>query len=42
MQEIVRSAVTEYIDRHSKAELLERVLEAELPRYGDALRRLGE
>lgn len=42
MQEIVRSAVLEYVERHSKADLLREVLNEELPRYGDALRRLGE
>lgn len=42
MQEIVRSAVLEYIDRRSKADRLEEVLDTELPRYADALRRLGE
>lgn len=42
MQEIVRSAVLEYVERHSKADLLREVLDDELPRYGDALRRLGE
>lgn len=42
MQEIVRSAVLEYIDRHSKTDLLDQILDAELPRYADALSRLGE
>lgn len=42
MQEIVRTAVLEYIDRHAKADLLDQVLDVELPRYSDALRRLGE
>lgn len=42
MQEIVRIAVLEYIDRHSKTDMLDRILDAELPRYDDALRRLGE
>jgi predicted transcriptional regulator len=42
MQEIVRIAVLEYVERHSKADLLREVLDDELPRYGDALRRLGE
>ena len=42
MQEIVRTAVLEYVERHSKADLLREVLDEELPRYGDALRRLGE
>jgi predicted transcriptional regulator len=42
MQEIVRIAVLEYIDRHAKADLLTAVLDDQLPRYEDALRRLGE
>jgi predicted transcriptional regulator len=42
MQEVVRVAVLEYIDRHSKSDLLEEILDTELPRYADALRRLGE
>jgi hypothetical protein len=42
MQEIVRIAVMEYVERHSKADLLREVLDAELPRYDEALRRLGE
>ena len=42
MQDIVRIAVLEYIDRHSKTDLLNAVLDDQLPRYEDALRRLGE
>jgi predicted transcriptional regulator len=42
MQEVAREAVREYIERTSKRELLDRVLDAELPRYAEALRRLGE
>lgn len=42
MQEIARAAVREYIDNHSRADLLDRVLDLELPRYAEALRRLGE
>ncbi|HEY9349600.1 MAG TPA: ribbon-helix-helix protein, CopG family [Acidothermales bacterium] len=42
MQEVARAAVREYIERHSRAELLERVLDDELPRYAEALRRLAE
>ncbi len=41
-QEIVRQALREYIETHSRAELLDRVLDEELPRYAEALRRLGE
>lgn len=42
MQEVARAAVREYIDRTSRRELLDRVLDEELPRYAEALRRLGE
>lgn len=42
MQEVARQAVRDYIERTSKRELLDRVLDAELPRYAEALRRLGE
>ena len=42
MQEVARAAVREYIDRTSRQELLEQVLDEELPRFAEALRRLGE
>jgi hypothetical protein len=42
MQEVARSALREYIDRTSRRELLDDVLDAELPRFSEALRRLGE
>jgi predicted transcriptional regulator len=42
MQEVAREAVREYIDRTSRRELLDEVLDEELPRYAEALRRLGE
>lgn len=42
MQEVARSAVREYIDRTSRRELLDEVLDEELPRFAEALRRLGE
>ena len=42
MQEVARAAVREYIDRTSRRELLDVVLDAELPRFAEALRRLGE
>ena len=42
MQEVARSAVREYVDRTSRQELLDQVLDDELPRYSEALRRLGE
>jgi hypothetical protein len=42
MQDVARTAVREYIDRTSRRELLDAVLDDELPRYAEALRRLGE
>jgi len=42
MQEVARAAIREYIDRTSRRELLDEVLDEELPRFAEALRRLGE
>ena len=42
MQEIARQAVREYIENHSRADLLDAVLDDELPRYAEALERLGQ
>lgn len=42
MQDIARQAVREYIENRSRQDLLEQVLDEELPRYTEALRRLGE
>jgi plasmid stability protein len=42
MQDVARAAVREYIDRTSRRELLDEVLDEQLPRYAEALRRLGE
>ena len=42
MQEIAREALREYIERTSRRDLLDEVLDEELPRYAEALRRLGE
>jgi len=42
MQEVARQAVRDYIERSSTRELLDEVLDDELPRYAEALRRLGE
>jgi len=42
MQEVARAALREYIDRTSRRELLDDVLDEELPRFAEALRRLGE
>jgi predicted transcriptional regulator len=42
MQEVAREAVRDYIERTSRRELLDEVLDEELPRYAEALERLGE
>lgn len=42
MQEVARQAIREYVDRTSRRQLLSKVLDEELPRYSEALRRLGE
>lgn len=42
MQEVARQAVREYIENHSRADLLDAVLDDELPRYAEALERLGQ
>lgn len=42
MQEVLRQALRDYIDRTSRAELIDQVLDEELPRYAEALERLGQ
>ncbi len=42
MQDVARQAVRDYIERNSKHELLDRVLDRELPRYAEAVERLGQ
>jgi hypothetical protein len=42
MQEVARQAIREYVEAHSRAELLDQVLDEELPRYAEALERLGQ
>ena len=42
MQEVARQAIREYVENHSRADLLDRVLDEELPRYAEALERLGQ
>jgi len=42
MQEVVKQAVREYVENHSRRDLLSRVLDEELPRYAEALDRLGK
>jgi predicted transcriptional regulator len=42
MQEVACQAIREYVESHSRAELLDRVLDEALPRYAEALKRLGQ
>ncbi len=42
MQDVARQAIREYVEGHSRAELLERVIDEELPRYAEALERLAQ
>ena len=42
MQEVAREAVRDYVERTSRRELLDRVLDEELPRFAEALVRLGQ
>jgi predicted transcriptional regulator len=42
MQEVARQAIREYVENHSRAEVLDQVLDEELPRYAEALQRLGQ
>jgi predicted transcriptional regulator len=41
-QEVARDAVRAYVEHYDKRELLDLVLDTELPRYADALERLGQ
>ena len=41
MPDVARAAVREYIEAHSRAELLDEILDEELPRYAEALERLS-
>jgi predicted transcriptional regulator len=41
-QEVAREAIRVYVEHYSKRELLDLVLDTELPRYADALERLGQ
>ena len=42
MQEVVKSAIEEYLELHVKADLIDHILDEELPRYAEAMRRLAE
>lgn len=41
MQDVARQAVRDYVDQASRRDLIDRVLDSELPRYAEALERLG-
>ncbi len=41
MQDVVQRALRQYIERQSRADLIDQVLDAELPRYAEALERLA-
>jgi len=41
MQDVARQAVRDYVERTARAELIEAVMDVELPRYAEALERLG-
>ena len=42
MQDVAKQAVREYVENHSRQDLLRNVLDEELPRYAEALERLGK
>lgn len=42
MQDVAKQAVREYIEAHSRADLIDQVLDRELPRYAEALERLAQ
>lgn len=40
--DVIITALREYIARQERASLIEQVMDAELPRYAEALERLGQ
>ncbi|MDP9824236.1 hypothetical protein [Nocardioides massiliensis] len=42
MQDVAREAIRTYVETTSRRELLDRVLDEELPRYAESLERLGQ
>ena len=42
MQEVAREAIREYIEYHSRNDLIDGILDRELPRYAEALDRLAQ
>lgn len=41
MQEVVQTALRRYIEQQSRRDLIDQVLDSELPRYAEALARLA-
>jgi hypothetical protein len=41
MQDVARAAIREYIEHHSRQDLVDGILDRELPRYAEALDRLA-
>ncbi len=42
MQDVARTAIREYVEQHSRSDLIDGILDRELPRYAEALDRLGK
>lgn len=42
MQDVAKQAVREYVENHSREDLIRSVLDEELPRYAEALERLAQ
>ena len=42
MQDVARQAVREYVENHSRSDLLNQIMDQELPRYAEALDRLAQ
>lgn len=42
MQDVARAAVRDYVVRSGRRNLVERALDEDLPRYAEALERLGQ
>ena len=40
--DVIITALREYIERRERASLIDQVMDAELPRYAEALERLGQ
>ncbi|PYY53805.1 hypothetical protein DEJ17_14735 [Curtobacterium sp. MCSS17_011] len=42
MQDVARAAIREYVEQHSRSDLIDGILDRELPRYAEALEQLGK